>query len=278
MNIFIKLLGILAIGAVALVIAVALGLRNLPNVKFLKGQYPTVLYRPENEKVSVQLVKKRPPQWISLSQISPYAVGAFVVSEDWGFFSHTGVDIGEIRKMLEDHFEEGEPLRGASTITQQVAKNVFLSRERTLSRTFMEKNFSKKEILEIYFNIVELGNGVFGIAPAARTYFDKTPADLNPKEAAFLAMLLPNPKKYSQSFQNKELTPYAQRTINRILEKMEKGGYLSERELALTREIPLSFEIPPPAPEENFGEEQPPDENLEEAPPPPESPVDQISI
>lgn len=246
---FTAVLGI-CLGAALLVAAGYWLLHALPDVSKLKGRYPAVEYKGKDQIATVRLVKSRPVSWVSLKQISPYAVGAFIVSEDWSFYSHPGVDVPEIQKMLHEAWEDPERLRGASTITQQVVKNIFLTPEKSLLRKLreimlalrLERHFSKNQILEMYFNIVELGPGIYGIRQASLAYFDKPPSAVTPKEAAFLAMLLPNPKRYSQSFRQHALTPYAHATIDHILEKMRQGGYLSDEEFAACRKQPLSFE------------------------------------
>jgi monofunctional biosynthetic peptidoglycan transglycosylase len=100
-------------------------------------------------------------------------------------------------------------------------------------------------ILELYFNIAEWGEGIFGINRAARTYFNKSPAELNAKEGAFLAMLLPSPKKYSISFRQKGLTPYARKTIRSILGKMVQAKILTPEERAEEWAKPYSWEAKP---------------------------------
>jgi monofunctional biosynthetic peptidoglycan transglycosylase len=132
----------------------------------------------------------------------------------------------------------------------QVVKNVFLSQEKTLYRKAKEfilairldRHVSKRRVLEVYFNIAEWGEGIFGIGAAARKYFGKTPSELTPKEGAFLAMLLPSPKRYSQSFRDGRLTPYATKTVRSILDKMAQGEYITPEERDLEMNVRLSFE------------------------------------
>lgn len=190
-------------------------------------------------KVEYSITSKKPKNWVSHSEVNYVAMHAIVVSEDWLFYEHKGYDIEQIKKALEDKIEKGERLRGASTISQQVVKNLFLSHERSFLRKFnelfftlyMERNLSKTKILEIYMNIVEFGPELYGIKPASQKYFQKVPKELGPREGAFLAMLLPNPKKYSQSFREKKLTEFARASIDEILEKMVVAGYIKREEL-----------------------------------------------
>jgi monofunctional glycosyltransferase len=139
-------------------------------------------------------------QWMPLKQIAPSAALAVVAAEDQNFAKHHGFDFDSIQKALDVH-EQGRRLRGASTISQQVAKNVFLWSGRSFVRKGLEAYFtvlielswSKRRILEVYLNIVELGDGLFGVEAASRRYFRKSAAALSPDEAALLAAVLPNP-------------------------------------------------------------------------------------
>jgi monofunctional biosynthetic peptidoglycan transglycosylase len=129
-------------------------------------------------------------------------------------------------------------------------KNIYLSKEKSIVRkmrelwmsTKIEKVLGKSRILELYFNIAELGEGVFGIGQASQFYFHKSPRELSAKEGAFLAMLLPSPKKYAISYRHGELTPYARKIIRSILNKMVISRYLSPEERDLEWRTPLSFE------------------------------------
>ncbi len=180
-----------------------------------------------------------PPYWVRLSQISSYGKWAIILSEDWGFYRHEGVDFEELRKAVDESLKEGRLVRGASTISQQVVKNVFLSSQRSLWRKAheivltqkMEKVVSKQRILETYFNIVEFGPGIYGIRKASYHYFRKHPSALNPREAAFLAMMLPSPRRYYVSFRQKHLTRFARSRIRSILRKMKWAGIISGEQM-----------------------------------------------
>jgi monofunctional biosynthetic peptidoglycan transglycosylase len=211
----------------------------LPNPQILHSNYPWVKYDATTDSTRIEFVLKKPRNWTRLRNISKYAIGAVVVSEDWAFHQHRGLDFREIRRSLEKNVRKGRYARGASTITQQVAKNVFLSQEKTLWRKIreillairMERTLKKSRILEIYLNVVEWDRGVYGIYQAANHYFDKHPSQLKPKEAAFLAMLLPSPRKYSESFRKQELSAFAEKQTGIILSKMVQAGFVSEAEL-----------------------------------------------
>ena len=249
----------LAVGA-----ALAYGLfrlveREFPDVAILNKKYPQVIYRGPKQPPLVKLVGAPPPGWTKIGEISKAAMGAVVVSEDWAFFSHDGVDANQLKEAIKEDLADRHYSRGASTITMQVVKNVFLSQEKTLYRKAKEfvlairldSHVSKRRVLECYFNIAEWGEGVFGIRAAAQKYFGKAPSELTPKEGAFLAMLLPSPKRYSQSFRNGLLTPYAEKTTRSILEKMTQAHYITEEERDAEIEKRLSFETKAVAPSEN---------------------------
>jgi len=144
-------------------------------------------------------------QWIDLTAMSPYLPRAVVASEDAKFCSHHGVDWGALREVIDDA-EDGEVTRGGSTITQQVAKNLFLWPGRSVVRKALELPLAlwidlvlpKQRVLEIYLNIAELGpTGQFGAGAGAAYAFGKSAAELSPREAALLAAILPNPIKRS---------------------------------------------------------------------------------
>jgi len=173
-----------------------------------------------------------------------------VVSEDWAFFEHNGADFLQIWRAFRDFATGSSRLRGASTITQQVAKNVFLSHERSVWRKVkeyfvgreIEEALSKNEILEIYLNIVEWGDGIVGIQQAAQRYFDKDASVLTPKEAAFLAYLLPSPVRYSRVFRDRELTRYSSKRISQVLLGMLQAHYITQEVYQIERRAKLSFE------------------------------------
>ncbi len=139
-------------------------------------------------------------RWVRWDRISPQAALAVIAAEDQNFATHHGFDFESIQKALDEQ-EHGRRLRGASTISQQVAKNMFLWPGRSFVRKGLEACFtvlieltwSKRRILEVYLNIVELGDGVFGVEAASERYFRKPAAHLTPEEAALLAAVLPNP-------------------------------------------------------------------------------------
>lgn len=163
--------------------------------------------------------------YVPLKKISKYLRQAVVVTEDSAFWSHRGFDFQEMQKSFEKNLEKGHFARGGSTITQQLAKNLFLSSEKSIQRKFLEaiitlqieRNLSKEEILERYLNVVQFGKDLYGVKDAAQFYFKKSPANLDLIESAFLAFLLPSPEKYSVSFFKKKLTPFARQRLRQIV-------------------------------------------------------------
>lgn len=144
------------------------------------------------------------PSYVTLSQVPEHLKWAVVLSEDASFYQHAGFDWFEIQKSMDTNLEKRAFVRGGSTISQQLIKNAFLSGERSVLRKIkeayltwkLEKAFSKNQILEAYLNMVEMGEGIFGVGEASRHYFNRSVEDLSPTHSAFLASLLPSPKRY----------------------------------------------------------------------------------
>jgi len=143
--------------------------------------------------------------WVSLSKISPYLIKAVLIAEDDKFWRHEGFDYESIQKAIEKDIKAKRFKFGGSTLSQQLARNLYLSSEKSLLRKIseaiitwkMEKTLSKKRILELYLNVVEWGEGIFGVEAASRHYYEKSSSELTAQEAARLASVLPNPRKYN---------------------------------------------------------------------------------
>lgn len=167
--------------------------------------------------------------WVPISRISPHLVHAVIVAEDGMFYEHSGVDWYEVEESIENNLEKGKAARGGSTISQQLAKNLFLSTSKDPMRKLkeliitlrMEKMLSKKRILEIYLNVIEWGNGVFGAEAAARKYFGTSAANLTRDEAARLAAVIPSPLRH----QANQSSLYVERRSSIILGRMTARGY-----------------------------------------------------
>lgn len=180
---------------------------------------------------------------------------AVIASEDTTFYQHKGIDFYELQKSFEKNIKEGKFARGGSTITQQLAKNLYLSSEKSILRKLreavitvqLEETLTKEEILEKYLNVVEFGENVYGVKEASKLYFGKSPSDLTAVDSAFLAFLLPNPKKYSVSFRKKQLTPFARIQIKKILGKLHGFKKLSADEYAAAISQVDSMWSPAPA-------------------------------
>lgn len=164
--------------------------------------------------------------WVSLGRISPYLVKAVLIAEDDKFWKHEGFDYESIQKAIEKDLQAGRFKFGGSTISQQLARNLYLSPEKSLLRKAaeavltwkMERTLPKKRILEIYLNVAEWGEGIFGAEAAARHHFGKSARDLSPQEAARLAAVLPNPRKYNPAGEQKYVVNRA-RSIHSIMVK-----------------------------------------------------------
>ncbi len=163
-------------------------------------------------------------RWVPYNQISPALRRAVIVTEDAGFYDHDGIDMAEIKASLEKNWEEGKFVRGASTITQQLAKNLYLSPSRNPMRKVkellitrrLEAALTKRRILEIYLNMIEWGDGIFGCDAAARTYFGKSCASLSVDEAALLAGAIINPREHSPAKPTRRLLRRQQIIVKRM--------------------------------------------------------------
>lgn len=151
--------------------------------------------------------KSAPPiqhDWVSLDQISPHLQLAVVCSEDQNYLKHYGIDWGAVEKAQRENETRSRP-RGASTISQQTSKNVFLWQGRNYVRKGLEVYFtylietlwSKERIMEVYLNSIEMGDGIYGAEAASKAYFGKSASKLTKEEAALIAAILPNPRRYS---------------------------------------------------------------------------------
>lgn len=176
--------------------------------------------------------------WTPIHAISPYVAKGVTTTEDGAFYRHKGFSSFAIRSSLVTNLKKGRFARGASTISQQLVKNLFLSREKTLSRKFqelfitwqMEDALSKDRIMELYLNIIEWGPGIYGIRHATRHYFGKQPSALSPLESAFLVSLIPNPKKYYWQFKRGEVSDGWRRHLRWIMGVMRDRGKITDGE------------------------------------------------
>jgi monofunctional biosynthetic peptidoglycan transglycosylase len=166
---------------------------------------------------------RREQAWVAIDRISPHLVRAVLAGADARFFTHDGFDYEAIEKAAQENWEKQKIVRGASTITQQLAKNLYLSESRNPLRKMnealitrsLEANLSKWRILEIYLNVIEWGDGIYGAEAAARTYFGVPASRLSPSQAAHLAAMIPNPRTVYNPKQNPRNVQRRQRAIQR---------------------------------------------------------------
>jgi penicillin-binding protein 1A len=174
------------------------------------------------------------PNWTPIEAMSPYFVHAVLVHEDPQFFSHHGFSPLSIRNALVRDLRERRYAVGASTISMQLVKNVFLHREKTLARKIQEvlltwwteRVMDKRDILELYLNVIEYGPSIYGIRNAALHYWNRLPAELSPAEGVFLATILPNPKHF-HSYYTRNAVPYSwQSNMRKFMQRLgERGAY-----------------------------------------------------
>jgi Transglycosylase len=198
------------------------------------------------------------PGWTSLEEISPYMQVAVLTTEDGAFFHHHGFNHAAIRHALAADLKARKFVRGASTITMQLAKNLFLSRDKTLARKleelvladYLEQAFTKEEMMELYLNIIEFGPDLYGVTAAADHYFGRKPSELNLAECLFLSSILPNPVGFHKVYGDKQLGDAWMRTIRARMDLAAKNGLVSPAELAegLTEVVAFHHEGDPPPP------------------------------
>ncbi len=207
-----------AVLAVLLVLAVYLGYEivTFPNVSRLATGNPKTTAWMEMRDREARAKGRQPRRfqvWVPLGSISPNLKNAVLIAEDAAFFQHEGLDYNEIREAIKINAEKLEFARGASTITQQLAKNLYLSPSKNPVRklkeiliTFaLERNLTKRRIFELYLNVIEWGDGVYGVEAASRTYYGKSCTNLSEEEAASLAAVIINPRRYSPVQPNKRI-------------------------------------------------------------------------
>ena len=184
--------------------------------------------------------KRNQYKWVRIDSINRDLLYSIVMSEDGQFFTHGGVNWDALMNAIGENIKRRKFSYGASTITQQVAKNVYLrSNIKSLHRKFtelfvtkeLEQHLSKNQILELYLNVAEFGPDIYGVAHASKYYFNKKPSEINAAEGAFLAVMLPSPRKYHYSiFKNKYLSKRHKKKLKRILADMLYKEYISPKQ------------------------------------------------
>jgi hypothetical protein len=224
--------------------------RPLPSIERLKGPF---VHRAESGSGGTMLVRVGPesPDFMALADVPPLFVRTLLLGEDAGFYGHRGIDVTELPAALARNLARGTFARGASTIPQQLAKNLFLSRAKTMSRKLeelalallLDSSLGKERLLEIYLNVIEWGPGLYGLRPAARHYFGKEPEALTPKQMAFLVSLIPGPLKYQRSFAGGTPTPFFEGLMVGLLAKLHAVGALGDEEYQLALAEPLDLRV-----------------------------------
>jgi monofunctional biosynthetic peptidoglycan transglycosylase len=196
----------------------------------------------------VSLCRKN-PQYATLLQVSPHFKNLVLIAEDAAFYGHKGFDWEELKNSLQKNLGSFRFARGGSTITQQLAKNIYLDFDKSIVRkvreallaTQIEKILSKDQIFEKYINVIELGPNIFGVKSAAKHYFQKSPADLNVLESAYLVYLIPNPKTHSKTFQKGALTPYARYRLLDLTYRLYRFRKISLEQYLACKELVDTF-------------------------------------
>lgn len=216
---------------------------TLPDVRPLAGTNPRTTAFMELRKQEARDNRRKNfairQQWVPYNRISPLLKRAVIVTEDAAFFDHDGIDLNEIRASMEKNWEEGQFLRGGSTLTQQLAKNLYLSPSRSPVRKLkelliawrLEEALTKQRIFEIYLNVIEWGDGIFGCEAAAQAYFNKPCASLGMAEAALMAGAIINPREHSPA-----------RPTRRLLRRQQ----IILRRMGFKEEPPAAIPPPPP--------------------------------
>ena len=196
-----------------------------------------VAYTPEGEKVEIE-VGPETPGWVSYDRISRFMHVAVMTTEDGGFERHHGFDEEAIKNSIRENLRSGKFVRGASTISMQLAKNVYLDRTKNLSRKlqeavltmYLEQELTKEQLMELYLNVIEFGPMVYGIGPAARHYFNASASELSLGQALYISSILPNPKM--QHFgAGGEATPSWTSYLHKLMQIANKRRRITDEEL-----------------------------------------------
>jgi hypothetical protein len=222
-----------------------------PSIERLRRDFVHEVTRPDGERRPID-VSPSSPDFVPLREVPPLLVRTVLLGEDAGFFGHHGIDLAEVPSAILTDWSRGNAARGASTITQQLAKNLFLSREKRLGRKLqevalallLESALGKERILEIYLNVIEWGPGVYGLRPAAQRYFGKDPAELTPGQMALLVALIPGPVKYQRSLATGTPSPGFRPLVDRLLAKLRSVDAISEEEYQTALADDLRVAVP----------------------------------
>lgn len=227
---------VLLIGAIFSLVAFQF-YSTLPKIEALKFEDFKALAQ---KKTAERRAGKGPkPVWVPMSKISKPYLYSIVTSEDSHFFEHDGIELDSIVASSLNNLRKKKIESGASTLSQQVIKNIFLTPERTFSRKLrelvltreLEDRLSKNEILELYLNLIEVGPDMYGIGVAAEYYFRKTPSEINAAEGAFIALLLPSPRKFHFAlFENRNLPRDKAKKLRRVLSDLLSQDFITPQQ------------------------------------------------
>lgn len=210
----------------------------IPPVWKLAEPDMTVRLSNEREGGSFHVAGPQRDGWIEMDQVTQDLIEAIVASEDARFYQHRGLDIKEIINSIHTNINEGRKARGASTITQQLVKMAFLTREKSYLRKareavgalILEQLLEKNHILEWYVNLAEFGPDIYGVNEAARYYFQSRPGTVTLQQAIHLALVLPNPRLWSTGLRQKELTDFGHLRFSQIAENLRQAEWITEEE------------------------------------------------
>jgi monofunctional biosynthetic peptidoglycan transglycosylase len=239
----------------AFVLYVVLGIPSPGTVRALARTNPgptSVMRQRDEEARASGRTPHHLQSWVPLSRVSRHLIQAVLASEDQKFFGHEGVDWEAIQKSMEEDRRKGRFARGGSTITQQLAKNLFFTTHKSLVRKarelvvarWLEQDLSKARILELYLNVIEWGDGVYGAQAAALRYYGKAASALTPDEAAGLAGMIPNPRRINPRVDAGRFA----RAQRRVLWLMAHAGFLNRPGLGAEPPPPEPVEEDEPAP------------------------------
>lgn len=225
--------------AVSIVMAIAFGIfiYTLPNID--NTSFDELKSLTKKKVISRLQEKNNYYKWTKLSSINRDYLYTIVMAEDSNFFKHSGINYDALVDAMAKNYKSETYSYGASTITQQVAKNLYLSSNKSIFRKLqeffitkrLEKKFTKNQILEIYFNLAEFGPDIYGIRAASYKIFNKNPKNINAAEGALISLLLPSPRRYYYSIvQNHNISKKQKNKIKRVLTDMRFMEYISYKQ------------------------------------------------
>jgi monofunctional biosynthetic peptidoglycan transglycosylase len=246
-----KLLALAALSVLAAIGYVVWVAFSLPDVSTLVRINPKTTALMEQRAAENNTGLQPLNSWTPYNHISVYLRNAVLVSEDSAFFQHQGFDWTQIKESIRRDWKDKRFSRGASTITQQLAKNLYLSTSRNPLRKIqeffiaqeLERELTKNRIFEIYLNVIEWGDGIYGVHAASIQYFGKSPGDLLPEEAAVLAAMIPNPRRYTPARNH----AYLEKRKNEILDHMVQWNYLSRSDFESAKARTVTYRQVSPA-------------------------------